>query len=129
MSMTPFVMAISIIFLALFLGLNLATALSKWLGIALILIFIGGIIVVFLYTASLSPNLKLRLQLHPIIGLALCLPCLATFASATPSLPIFFFNNRQSYALLFLVFFLLLTLFLVAKAVETVKGALRQKIF
>lgn len=127
---SPFTISLAIICLSFFLGMSLSCFFSKWIGLALILIFIGGIIVVFIYTTSLSPNLKILKLPKNLLFLSLIFNLLIFINhSSTPLNPKLIFRLRFYFLLIFLIFYLLITLFIIAKLSESFKGSLAQKTF
>ena len=105
----------------------------KWIRVALALIFIGGIIVIFIYAASISRNEKLKLH----NALEKCLLIIFLFLASLvrqvcfpnsilkENYPDFIFLEHSVATLVFLVFYLLIVLLVVVKIVESFKGALK----
>ena len=60
----PFSLSLLLISLSLALILNLFTFSEHWLGFVVMLIYLGGILIIFVYTRSILPNIKLILFGH-----------------------------------------------------------------
>nr|YP_009164263.1 NADH dehydrogenase subunit 6 [Amynthas longisiphonus]AIR76360.1 NADH dehydrogenase subunit 6 [Amynthas longisiphonus] len=59
LSTTPFMLMINILAMALLAASTLAATLSTWYGFLIILIYIGGMLVMFAYFLALCPNHQL----------------------------------------------------------------------
>lgn len=127
---SPFIFSLNLVLLALTLTLATWSLGLKWARLALRIIFIGGIIVVFLYVTSLSPNLKIHTKNKSTQLILLLLPisivCEFIHFSSKPSE---FYSMQNTCLLMGLVAYLLLTLFIVSKSTQTFKGSLTSKIF
>lgn len=100
------------------------------MGIALTLVFVGGIIVVFLYVRSLSFNIKIRagrtgLRGAVVVGL-LALTVRSGWAP-TSFRPGALYRGPSSQLMTWLIVYLLVVLVMVSKLVESFKGALVEK--
>lgn len=130
-STTPLSLSLSLILLTSSVALLLGFQVSKWLRLALLIIFIGGIIVIFLYISSLSPNTKVQFSWPSLWALApiaaLLFPPLITSTSLSPIFWLFQPSSRG--LLLFIVFYLILILFLVVKITDKMKGAIAQLLY
>jgi hypothetical protein len=105
----------------------ISSLVSIWGLLALILIFLGGIIVIFSYITSLANNDKLSLSLPNlgvlgIIVLRLCLT--APYLPRSPHYIRTIYTLGGGRILLYLTGYLLLTLFAIVKLVQYDKGAL-----
>nr|YP_009019481.1 NADH dehydrogenase subunit 6 [Amphiascoides atopus]AHB52764.1 NADH dehydrogenase subunit 6 [Amphiascoides atopus] len=104
---------------------------SKWIGLSIILVFVGGMMVSFLYVSSLAFNQKITLipswNLLFFIALIILPKWNFHWLTLTPFTPTFTFNSSMSPLVLFLIFYLLLALFFVVKITESFKGSLTQK--
>nr|YP_009512617.1 NADH dehydrogenase subunit 6 [Gordonella aff. paravillosa ZS-2018]AXJ93182.1 NADH dehydrogenase subunit 6 [Gordonella aff. paravillosa ZS-2018] len=121
---------------------------SFWFSYILFLIFLGGMLVLFIYVASLASNeafsfsstLSLLMLLTIMFSLSLLLidPLLMNFSSSisqssinsniyssTPALISIIYNNTTMNLTLFIVMYLLLTLIVVVKITNTFFGPLR----
>jgi len=126
----PLVLCLSLIILALFAGGIRGTLFMKWIIYAIILIFLGGIIVVFIYVTSLAGNEKFTVKpTYSLIAIG------AIVFVNTASLKLrdqtkrerymaHLFITSSSFILWVLTVFLLRTLIVVVKITESFKGAL-----
>lgn len=131
---SPLTIGIWILVLALTVATTIALALSSWFGIITLLIYIGGIIVIFSYFAALSPNQ--HLNLGPIIKtslitLVLLLSTTQLFfspslspAGAAPKLT-FIYQQENLSLLLFFAAVLFFALVAVVKISRRERGPLR----
>ena len=135
--------------MAALLSLVIYTEISVWFFNALMLIFLGGIIILFLYLSTLSNNLKFVFPFFRFASAILVLFGLVVFYNLNISVLgvkleslVYSYSNVESLRgpgmlfyvikvphLTFLVTLLLLTLFTVMKLTESFKGSLvkRQK--
>ena len=109
--------------------------LSKWRIMAIVLIFLGGIIIVFLYAVTIRPNFVSTEPKNGIFFLLLLTPFIFLKQSENEFL---FHKDRIHYVrqafrslnlinLFLLTFYLLLVLFIVIKISEGFKGAIVKK--
>lgn len=129
----PFIFSILLIGLAVSQGLWCWAHGIKWIGLALILIFVGGIMVIFIYVSTLSSGGKVfmpwdwtqRLILGGLM-LFFCHPIWtqANYHIDTPSALII---NSRGLSLIFLLSYLLFLLFVIVKLVQSFKGSLIEK--
>nr|AHB52774.1 NADH dehydrogenase subunit 6 [Schizopera knabeni] len=129
-SLSPLVVSFLLIVLSMFIGLLCWTLVSKWLAISLFFIFVGGMMVVFLYVSSISMNLKFLLK--PLSSFSIPLIVCVTVLNFTDlSCSLFpsahFFELCNMGLLFYLVVYLLATLFVSSKLSECFKGSLIQK--
>ena len=108
-------------------GSRLIQTLNLWLGLSLILIFLGGIIVIILYVSSLARENKFFLSTGstaPMLILAFFVPY--NLSSSIPNnqfQSIFsLYLNFTSFTLIFLLFYLLLALIVVVNIRESYQG-------
>ena len=128
---SPFYVSLSVILCSIGLGLFLILAGISWFFYSLVIIFLGGIIVVFVYASSLSNNFILLTSIKTIyfiIGGVLSFIIifstkLQRFSPFTCPPILFFGDTIRVVALLALV--LLLVLFVVVKAVKVEDGAIK----
>ncbi len=127
----PLPLRLILILLALVEGILIWGLVSKWLGLALIIVFVGGIIVAFLYVSSLAFNLKFQI-FFSLPGLFILI--ILTFLKPTKILKDFsgnfavsVYSSMSSFLLVFLIIYLLIVLFLAVKITESLKGSLAQK--
>ncbi len=118
---------------SLWLGFASAIAWSKWIGISLILIFVGGIIISFIYVSSLSSNNKLFIQpffnwaLTGLVLIAIALTRLVVSQSPARPSQAYLYETWNFFLLLFLICFLLIALVISVKITESFKGSLVKK--
>lgn len=128
-SLHPIVIALIIIVVASAVGLYLSSAVSIWSLLALLLVFLGGIIVIFSYITTLASNDKLSLSLPSTRWPLVLTLAFVTFSSNYP-LPSNNYNLGLVYSItrgsiiLFLTLYLLFTLLVVVKITQAHKGAL-----
>lgn len=60
---TPLTIGFIIFLLTIVIRIILNLVFSSWLGIRVVLIYIGGLLVIFSYFIAINPNLKLRLSI------------------------------------------------------------------
>ncbi len=127
---SPLILSLLLIFLAISLGGMTWFFFRKWLGVSLFMVFVGGIIVIFLYVSSLAFNEKFFLNrpmpLIFILGLSLFLIFKINnfFAHSLVSQ---LYRSYSVFSLIFLIAYLLLVFFLAVKLSENFKGALVEK--
>nr|YP_009480277.1 NADH dehydrogenase subunit 6 [Navis striatus]AIZ58463.1 NADH dehydrogenase subunit 6 [Navis striatus]AIZ58476.1 NADH dehydrogenase subunit 6 [Navis striatus]QLD97047.1 NADH dehydrogenase subunit 6 [Navis striatus] len=101
---------------------------STWFSLILILLILGGMLVLFIYITSLTPNQKFTLNKKNIF--LLLLPMLMhmnnkmqlTFSKEN----IYMYNmNNNSLLLIFITTYLLITLIAIMKLINSTKGPLR----
>merc|ERR1711893_61306 len=114
-------------------GIRLNRYLRIWFFFALMLIFLGGIIVIFLYITTLSRNDKIKSSLFlefattffGVIIVRINLRLVSRDKMFTLS---GLYEESSGLMLLFLTFYLLITLLVVVKLRERFKGTLRTKV-
>jgi NADH-ubiquinone oxidoreductase chain 6 len=125
----PFVRAI--IFSCASLMLVLWVTANKWMSYRVFLIFLGGMMVVFLYARILSSNEKLIFKFRSFIalGLAFFMGLIIFSLAEGPKLLIIskIYSNIYMLSTMFLIVYLLMVLFIVVKLAEPLKGSLRKK--
>lgn len=134
---SPLPLGTLILLLALFSSLLIASLSSSWFGIILFLIYVGGLLVIFIYFAALCPNHFIPIK-HTLTLFFTCLILLYSFLrlllpvftplSLTPlpaqnTTTIFFIDNLP--ALLFLGLTLFLILITVVTTTKHTRGPLR----
>nr|YP_009498559.1 NADH dehydrogenase subunit 6 [Parapenaeopsis hungerfordi]AWK60874.1 NADH dehydrogenase subunit 6 [Parapenaeopsis hungerfordi] len=121
---------------------------SFWFSYILFLIFLGAMLVLFMYVASLASNETFSFSLPSLTLILFSIPCSLTLIlmdplmintpimiqksslvqdlfSSTPSILSIIYNNTTMNLTLFIVFYLLLTLIVVVKITNTFFGPLR----
>jgi hypothetical protein len=102
---------------------------SKWISYAIVLIFLGGIIIIFIYVTTLAGRDKFFIQpniySYLILARILFIPWFVEFSrSRKKEVYIVHIYQSSSPALWIAIIFLLTTLFVVVKLAESFKGAL-----
>lgn len=124
----PLLLALVIIALTAIIGSLLSNIISIWMILALMLIFLGGMMVIFIYITTLAREDKL-ISTPPTLLFITALVVAVTL-SFTKSLPVSHVDLRTLYTVrrgstvIFLTWYLLLTLFAVVKIRQSHKGAL-----
>jgi len=130
---SPVVFTLLVIFLSLILSLIITYSWFSWFGFVIFLIYIGGILVIFIYFASLVPNQKF----DAIIFLTITVTCLYIFKLTRPhefnylKTPnptremLFLYSNEILPITLFLISFLFVIIIIVVKISTTNKIPIR----
>jgi len=127
----PLTLCLTLILLATTVGALRGLVFIKWIFYAVILIFLGGIIVVFIYITTLAGNEKFHIApLNPLFLIFTLNGSLVYFYA--PKLSQFkkeifishIYFSRATPFLWFLVIFLFRTLIIVIKLAENFKGTL-----
>ena len=133
----PLSICLALIGLALFTGILTWLVCAKWLGLAVILVFVGGIIISFLYISGLALNQKmvisfqttaLSLILSRVILTSTALASSTKLASSSlTSYNELMFSMENRKTVFLLIIFLLVVIVAVVKLVESFKGSLVQR--
>lgn len=130
----PLLMALLLILFTLASMQLISLTVSRWVSISIILIFLGGMIVIFIFMASLCRREKIFIRVKNLFFISMTLIFLrlgitvffdnisSLPALSTRSINIYFSNTMPNFILV--TFFLLITLFSVIKITEYFKGAL-----
>lgn len=122
----PLILCLRLILFTLGLSPLISFILNKWLAYAIILIFLGGIIVLFIYVSTLAGNekialpIKARVWLLPVIAGLVALPTQDSGLLLISHL----YLNISVALLFFLTLYLLCTLIVVVFLSQGFKGAL-----
>lgn len=125
----PITLCILLILLASTIGMISGLVFTKWVSYVIALLFLGGMMIIFLYVTSLANNEKLLLNLN-YTGVYLGTLVVTVFSfflitfNRVENLITHIFYSLFTPLLWFLIFFLLITLFVVVKITESFKGAL-----
>lgn len=134
LSTTPFIFAINILAIALLASTTLAASLRTWYGFLVILIYIGGILVIFAYFLALCPNHQLPTTENTIfIGVTFATLTLAAIITKTKIFipreihqgKIHMYAVRTAPILFLLALILFLTIIIVVKLTNRSRGPLR----
>lgn len=134
LSTTPFIFAINILAIALLAATTLAASLRTWYGFLVILIYIGGILVIFAYFLALCPNHQLPTTENTIfIAVTFATLTLAAIITKTKIFipqemhqgKIYLYAARTAPILFLLALILFLTIVIVVKLTNRSRGPLR----
>lgn len=134
LSTTPFIFIINILAIALLAASTLAATLRTWYGFLIILIYIGGILVIFAYFLALCPNHQLPTTRNTIfIFLTFTTLTIATIITKTKIFipkemhqgKIYLYASNTAPILFLLALILFLTMVIVVKLTNRSKGPLR----
>jgi len=127
----PLMLCLVLILLATTIGGLRGLVFIKWIFYAVVLIFLGGIIVVFIYITTLAGNEKFHIA-SPNSWLLVFMISRSYIYSHAPKLPQFkkeifmshIYFSRATPLLWFLIIFLFSTLIITIKLAENFKGSL-----
>lgn len=130
---SPILTRLIIIILSLIVGFITQINFFSWFGFIIFLLYVGGILVVFLYFSSLIPNQKPLSILRPLVFItSVLLFYFAPFTGSNPILDSFkhgenllLYGNNSSPLSLFIILFLLVLLIIVVKLTHNSKIPLR----
>ena len=126
----PFVITMIVIFSTVILGITLITIIMSWFFYSVVVIFLGGIIVVFLYASSLSTLFKIetnfKIKWVDVILFPLSLRVIFINRNYNSNItPLFIYSSTNQWMIVYLVLFLLSVLFLVVKLSTRDTGPLK----
>jgi len=126
----PFVITMIVIFSTVILGIALITIIMSWFFYSVVVIFLGGIIVVFLYASSLSTLFKIetnfKIKWVDVILFPLSLRVIFINRNYNSNItPLFIYSSTNQWMIVYLVLFLLSVLFLVVKLSTRDTGPLK----
>jgi len=131
---TPLLARIMLIFITLIIRLLLSTISSKWISFILMLLFLGGIIVLFVYICTLITKMKVLLNNSIKIFLFLSFLRLVIFFKKVEFSIIFskvffslMYQKSMCILLSYSIIYLLLILYICVKIVQKHKGGLKSK--
>lgn len=132
--LSPLSIGITILFIALIVATLFSHAISSWIAFLIFLIYIGGILVIFSYFVSLTPNQTINI-IYILVIITITLITLGILSSllslkATPITTYviqsnIFYLKPNSTLLILLATILLITIIIVVKLTITNKGPLR----
>lgn len=128
-SFNPIFLSLMLILMSLFTGISLAIVFSKWLILAILLIFLGGIIIIFIYVTALAGRQKFFYPQNSFLYL-LAATALSAQAVHSPAPSLSLANIQEIFhfsftSIILFILVLLVTLFIRVKLVESFKGALK----
>lgn len=128
----PINIRISLIIIRFLLYFLLTIKISSWLGVSVVLIFSGGIMIIFLYITSLSRNYKINFKfknISMIFILIINLPIMGLLKDIKYSFPSnnfnIFFCNENLLIMILTFIFIILTLILCVLIAENFKGRIK----
>lgn len=131
MSFNPLVIAIILLVERLFMYFILRMSCSEWLGVVVVLLFAGGIIVVFIYMVRLISNVKITLRgskvyvVYILAGLGSFRYVSRAYISSSPQIGRLY-SQLNLGLLLFRGIYLIISLILCVNVTETFKGRLKK---
>lgn len=125
----PLYMAVTLVFLALVRGALVWLHWSMWLALALVIVFVGGIIILFLYVSSISNEEKTRYSLTrgaPQMALSLVLGAMlgGSLRQGAPSIETMTIISLPARFRVIALLYLIVLLLVVIKGIDGFKGAL-----
>ena len=132
-SKSPFIISLGLVIFSFTLRMTLHRAGCVWVTYTLVIIFLGGIIIVFIYASSIDSVFKLIIKLQKVVFLTIILVALSTLSW------VFLLNTNHYYAtpvwlnfccsragvLGVMVLLILSRLFIVVKLVQISEGPLK----
>lgn len=130
---SPFIISLGLVMFSFSLSLTLHSSGCVWVTYTLIIIFLGGIIIVFIYASSINRVFKLIIKIHKVALFTFTLVLLSLFTGAgSPSIrqsyttPVWLnFCLRSLTVLCVIAILILSTLFIVVKLVQVSEGPLK----
>ncbi len=133
MAKSPFIIRLGLVAFSLVLSLILHGLGLVWVTYTLVIIFLGGIIIVFIYASSINRVFKLRIKTYKILSFLRVIVILFTIlpsnlfsTSHSYFTPVWLnFCCRGSGVLCLIALLILITLFIVVKLVQVTEGPLK----
>nr|AOR87137.1 NADH dehydrogenase subunit 6 [Typosyllis sp. patternB] len=131
----PLSLGVYIMFMTILMAMLMSMMSTSWLGMAMFLIYIGGLLVLFSYFLAIQPNQFIMMSTFMLTSLISFLLItsnmnkfyssqLINFSYATPSIPFIMINANLSFIII-LTALLLLILVVVVKITTSKSGPLR----
>ena len=132
---SPLLMGLWVLFIALSLSAWIGVIGIRWFGIILFLIYIGGILVIFIYFVAVTPNQRhdLKVFVMAVVGgvrlfyiIIFRVNLIKNFSKAFSlrrEIMIFFFSQRAVLVVIFIILFV--GLIIVVKITRLIQGPLR----
>lgn len=134
LSTTPIILGINILVMALLLSATLATSIRSWYAFLVFLIYVGGMLVMFVYFLALTPNQQIPTTRNAVY-MAITLTTLALVAGVTDTKVfisqeiwqdnMYLYSINTTPILIILALILLLTIIIVVKLTNRSGGPLR----
>jgi len=129
---SPFIICLRLVFLVIVLGSWLHMIGVMWIIYTLVIIFLGGIIIVFVYAASVNNSFKISIPYALVRFISLffsftLFPYFITYEILIQNNPaIWIFSISSSYRyIIFLSLIILIRLFAIVKIVQIERGPLK----
>jgi len=130
---SPFIISLGLITFSFTLSLTLHSVGCIWLTYTLIIMFLGGIIIVFIYASSINSVFKLMIKIHKVVVFSFSLVALSIVSWTRLSRTYQFYPTPvwlnfccSSLGVLGMMALLILsTLFIVVKLVQVREGPLK----
>jgi len=129
--LSPINLGLTILIIALSTSIIFALIYSSWIAFLLFLIYIRGILIIFAYFVTLSPNIPINISKPILITIPIITYIIFLENSLYPPLTTFQININTFYSpltrntLIILALVLLLTIVIVVKITSSTKGPLR----
>nr|FAA04180.1 TPA: NADH dehydrogenase subunit 6 [Bdellodrilus illuminatus] len=133
MTSTPMTLGLNILISSIFMSFYIYMFLSMWYAFLLILIYIGGMLMMFAYMVSLTPNIYLMMESHTMTILTTTMMMVPLMYTSYLMVPMNSYSNCSSNlycpsmfcSFMMMILILLIVLVMVSKMVLTSKGPLR----
>nr|YP_011002321.1 NADH dehydrogenase subunit 6 [Ergasilus anchoratus]UUB71179.1 NADH dehydrogenase subunit 6 [Ergasilus anchoratus] len=131
----PFMGSLTLVGMTMLLMMDIGVSTSQWISYLLMLLFLGGMMVMFLYVTSVMTTLKFNLPKLSVTSLWILLLALMLWAnqievySTNKFMPLSdFFNLDSTMVVLFVFIYLLISLLVVVGISKKFEGSLKSKI-
>lgn len=127
LSRSPFLIRLSLVILSFCLRIILLINSFSWMFYTLIILFLGGIIIVFIYISSLNSIFKISLKRKLVIPIFILIMIFIKdrFLSNKFNDPWINFNFMNYISIIFIVVIILLRLFIIVKLVSINEGPIK----
>lgn len=130
---SPFMISLGLVILSFTLRLTVHSVGCLWVTYTLVIIFLGGIIIVFIYASSMDSVFKLMIKIQKVVRLSISFIALSLVSwtyflnlSHFYSTPVWLnFCSSRAGVLCVIILFILSTLFIVVKLVQIREGPLK----
>lgn len=130
---SPFMISLGLVIFSFTLRFAVHSAGYLWVSYTLVIMFLGGIIIVFIYASSMDSVFKLIIKIQKVVWLSISLVILSLLSwtyflnlSHFYSTPVWLnFCSRRAGVLCVIILIVLSTLFIVVKLVQIREGPLK----
>merc|ERR1712238_342789 len=123
---SPFIIRLGLVIFSFILRLTLHRSGCMWVAYTLIIMFLGGIMIVFIYASSIDSVFKLIIKLHKVVVLSLLSATALFNINQFSPTPVWLNFCCSSLGVLCVMALLILsTLFIVVKLVQIREGPLK----